>query len=120
MKLEDYSKLQLIYAVYDALTYIPQEMMFGCTCWKGEVQEYFFDRIRSILEILGIDPSPIKEMNFDNFDCSYFNDRIYQVVNELKKKYPEELKAIYSNKKLFKELMETDLTRTYGEGVELS
>ena len=52
MKLEEYSKLQLIYAVYDALTYIPHEMMFGCTCWKGEVQEYFFDRIRSILEIL--------------------------------------------------------------------
>ena len=37
MKLEEYSKLQLIYAVYDALTYIPHEMMFGCTCWKGEV-----------------------------------------------------------------------------------
>ena len=119
MKLEDYSKLQLVYAVYDALTYIPQEMMFGCTWWKGEVQEFFFDRIRSILEILGIDSSPIEEMDFDNFDCPYFSKRIYQVVDELKKKYPEELKAIYSNHKLFEELMEIDLTGTYGEGVEL-
>ena len=49
MKLEEYSKLQLIYAVYDALTYIPHEMMFGCTCWKGG-QEYFFDRLNQILE----------------------------------------------------------------------
>ena len=120
MKLEEYSKLQLIYAVYDALTYIPYEMMFGCTGQKGEVQEYFFDRIRSILEILNIDPSPIKDMNFDNFDCSYFNKRIHQLVDELKRKYPDEIKLIYSNHALFEELMEIDLTGTYGEGEDLS
>jgi hypothetical protein len=41
-------------------------------------------------------------------------------IDELKKKYPDEIKLIYSNHALFEELMEIDLTGTYGEGEDLS
>lgn len=120
MKLENYSKLQLIYAVYDALNYIPYEMMFGCTCWKGEVQSYFFDRIRLILELLNIDSSSIKDMNFDNFDCSYYSKKIWKLVEIIKNTYPNEMHEIYSSTELLSKLQEVDLTGTYGEGAKLS
>ena len=119
LNLENYSKLQLIYAVYDALTYIPYEMMFGSTYWKGEVQPYFFDRIRLILELLNIDSSSIKDMNFDNFDCPYYSQKIWKLVEIIKAKYPNEIHAIYNNDELLSKLQEVDLTGTYGEDSDI-